>query len=138
MRNWGNEAGLGAIKDKTREIMPRGAKCRCPCGKGIATTVEADVTLVVTCSNLGAYGITACLSALLNKPDVLQDAEVEEQMIRECIRAGGMESIQALSSIKTPVDAMPMDAYVGVVKLMKAVVKQELTEIPLAGAEIEE
>jgi hypothetical protein len=135
--DWGNEAGLGTLKGKIEEIMPNGSHCRCPCGKGIATTVEADIPLVVTCSNLGAYGMTACLSALLGISELLQDVEIEEQMIRECLRNGGMEAVQAIPSLKTPVDAISKEGYFGVLRLMRAAVEQALREIPLSRAETE-
>jgi hypothetical protein len=134
--DWGNEAGLGKIIDHVREFMPNGAKCTCPCGHGMATVVEADVTIVSICANLGAYGITACLSALLEQPELLQGAEIEENMIRECIRNGGMEGVQAAPSLQWPVDSIPHDAYVNVAKLMRSAVEQSMRHIPLYRQEI--
>lgn len=128
--DWGNEAGLGAIRDEVKKLMPYGEKCRCPCKGGTATAVEAEIPVVSICSNLGAYGITACLSALTQKTEILQDAEVERHMIRESLRMGGMDGVQATSSWKMPVDAIPIDAYLSVLTILKSLVRQGLTDVP--------
>ena len=133
----GNEAGMGTIVDEIRRVIPLGQKCRCPCGEGIATVVDSEVTVAAVCSNWPAYGITACISAMLGEPDLLQDAELEEHMIRECVRNEGMEGFQANSSLKVPVDQMHKDAYVGVLSLMGSAVQQALNEVSFYRPEME-
>ncbi len=133
----GNEAGMGTIIDEVRRVVPAATKCHCPCGQGIATAVDAEVTLASECSNLGAYGITACISALLDKPELLQSPELEEYMIREILRNGGMEGGQANPSLQAPVDMIPREAYVAMLTIMKYAVQQALTEIPVYRADVE-
>ena len=134
----GNEAGMGTIVDEVRRVVPNATKCRCPCAQGVATAVDSEITVAAICSNFGAYGITACISALLGKPDVLQRPELEEHMIRECVRSGGMEGAQANPSLEIPVDMIERDACVSVVRLMGSAVRQSLKEISFYRGEMEQ
>src|SRR2546427_4177716 len=64
-----NEVGCGLIYDDTRTIMEYGARCQCPCGDGMATTLPTDVLVIASLSNYGAYGVSALLGFLLGDPD---------------------------------------------------------------------
>ena len=85
----GNEIGFGMIRDTVMDVQPYGRQCQCPCGKGVATVTATDVLVAASISNWGAYGISACLSLLLNRPDVLQTEEMERFMLERCVAAGG-------------------------------------------------
>src|SRR3990172_8975640 len=67
----GNEIGMGVIvQELRRSSIPNIAKCKCPCGGGIACATSTDVLVTACISNWGAYGIAACLAARLQRPDV--------------------------------------------------------------------
>nr|NIO37378.1 DUF4392 domain-containing protein [Candidatus Bathyarchaeota archaeon] len=67
----GNEIGMGSIRDTVRATIPNASKCKCPCGAGIATVTRADIPVVAAVCDWGLYGIAACISGLLEKPDAL-------------------------------------------------------------------
>jgi hypothetical protein len=112
----GNEIGLGVIKDIVEKVIPTGSKCKCPCGAGIACVTETTVPVLAAVSNFGAYGITACLSALLDKPWIMQTPEVELQTVKECLEAG---CVDALGWPTYSVDGIPLDVYVQIVNIMR-------------------
>ncbi len=86
----GNEIGWGIVNDVIREKIPFGDKCSCGCGGGVGDTTIVDVLVAASVSNWGAYGICACLSLLLQNPEILQNAKTESRMLRACIDAGGV------------------------------------------------
>jgi hypothetical protein len=57
----------------------------------MATVVATDVLVVAGTSNWGAYGIEACLAAIAGKPDLIHSARVEQFMLEECVRTGGVD-----------------------------------------------
>ncbi len=125
--DYGNEAGLGQIREIVREVFPYGAKCRCPCGAGNATAVESDVGVIGSCSNTGAYGVTACLSALLGEPELLQSPELERIMLLECSKMGGADGLTKTCTLR--VDGITADTYVSTVQILGEIIRQGLTEI---------
>ncbi|NIM46321.1 MAG: DUF4392 domain-containing protein [Nitrososphaeria archaeon] len=127
----GNEAGMGAIRDVVKKVVPNAEKCKCPCGAGLATMVETDVTVATAVSNLGAYGVTTCLSGLLNKFDLLQSVEVERRMIYECINAGGIDGVSAFPSLH--VDGIAAETYISWVKILRTIIEYGLTDVVLRG-----
>jgi len=88
----GNELGCGSIMETVRKHVPHGAKCQCPCGKGIAATMPSDVLVIGGTSNWGAYGIAACLSLLKNL-DYGHDGKSELRLLDRVINAGGVDSL---------------------------------------------
>lgn len=115
----GNEIGFGLIEDQVKAVRPCAAKCRCPCGGGLASSVATDCLVAAGISNWGAYGIAACLAALLERPDVLHDAEAERFMLHEAIRTGGVDSS---GSPTLAVDGVPLAIHLAVLELMRGVV----------------
>jgi hypothetical protein len=86
--DFGNEIGLGALKETIKEISPSARKCNCPCGAGNATMVEAKIPFVAAISNWGANGICACLAAMLGDHKILHDPETERRMVEQACLAG--------------------------------------------------
>jgi hypothetical protein len=84
----GNEIGFGNILDVVRDVQPFGAKCQCPCGAGVASTVETDVLLPASTSNWGAYGVEACMAILLEQPSIMHGYEIERRMLTNCANTG--------------------------------------------------
>jgi D-glutamate cyclase len=117
----GNEIGMGAIADTVKRLLPYGAKCQCPCGGGVADASEVDVVVPGTCSNWGAYGISACLAALLDVPDILHDVTAEARMLRGCIDAGMADGISILC--EPAVDGIAEEVHLALVTMLNAVVR---------------
>lgn len=108
----GNELGLGLIRDEIRSAIPFGARCICPCGAGIAPKFAADVVVVATTSNWGAWGIEACLALITGCREVLHTPALERNVLRACADAGAMDGITGF--IEPDVDGIPgeMGAYI--------------------------
>jgi len=134
----GNEIGMGAIADTVRQLLPYGSTCQCPCGGGVADATEVDVVVPGTCSNWGAYGIAACLAALLDSPEILHDANAEARMLRSCMDAGMADGISILC--EPAVDGIPEEIHLALVTILNAVVRapvaraKSLFSTPLFGA----
>ena len=88
----GNEIGGGALYETLREIWPYGAKCKCPCGGGIACVTETDVPLMALNSAWGATAIAACMALLTGDEEVAVSAELEERVMDACLQEGMMDA----------------------------------------------
>ena len=117
----GNEIGMGVLAETVKRLLPYGAKCQCPCGAGVADATKVDVVVPGTCSNWGAYGIAACLAALLDDPDILHDVGTEARMLRGCIDAGMADGISILC--EPAVDGIAAEVHIAVVTLLNAIVR---------------
>ena len=109
----GNELGCGSIIKTVRKHVPYGAKCQCPCGRGIAATTPSDVLVIGGTSNWGAYGIAACLSLLKNL-DYEHDGKNELRLLNRIINAGGVDSVTKESQpfvdgVPTPINTLVVD-----------------------------
>lgn len=116
-----NEIGWGIVNDIIRAQIPYGDLCACGCGGGIGDTTLVDVFIPASVSNWGAYGIIACLSALLKRPEILHDAKIESRVLRECIDAGGIDGISFLPEPK--VDGLPEEAHIAVITLLREITR---------------
>jgi len=117
----GNEIGLAMIKDSVKQIIPTAVKCRCPCEASVVPNIFTDLTIVATVSNWGAYAISACLSAILKKPDVLHDKNIELRIVRACVDAGAIDGV---FYTPTPyVDGMPAELGASIVEQLREIVK---------------
>ena len=87
----GNEIGMASILERVREVVPAGRRCRCECQAGTACTVAADTLVVANTSNLGAYGIAACMGLLLDRPDLIHDRAMEGRLLDAVAAAGCMD-----------------------------------------------
>jgi hypothetical protein len=119
----GNEIGWGIINDIIREKIPYGDKCSCGCGGGVGDVTEVDVLVAASVSNWGAYGVTACLSLLLNNPEVCHNAEIESRMLRLCIDAGGINGPSFLPEPK--VDGLSEETNRSVVNILGEMTRVE-------------
>jgi len=116
----GNEMGFGIISDAVRKYKQYGNVCQCPCGKGVACVTETDVLVVAGTSNWGAYGVEACLAAILKRPELIHDAETERRMLKECVRTGGLDGGTAQPILS--VDGTPVYVQTALLDLMRVVV----------------
>jgi hypothetical protein len=123
----GNEIGFGTIYEAARPIVPNGVTCKCPCQGGIVTTTATTSLVTAATSNWGAYGVVACLSALLETPEILHDRASEERMLQLCAQAGAIDGV---TSLQTPsVDGVSGVGSVHIVELLELLVKIGLVEI---------
>jgi hypothetical protein len=124
----GNEIGFGAIQAVPRRLLPFGRRCTCPCGAGVVDATTVDVLVTATVSNWGAYGIAACLAALLDRPEVMHDAVTEARMLRCCIDAGGIDGFSCRPIPQT--DGMVEAVHLGVVSLLNELVQAPAVRRP--------
>lgn len=123
----GNEIGFGVIADVVRSVLPHGRRCRCPCASGIACVSEADVLVVSSISNWGAYGIAACLGYLMGDPELLHDEETERRMLEACVQAGGVDG--ALGRRELSVDGVPVNVQAAFVTMLRWIIISGLRTI---------
>lgn len=81
----GNELGLGVVADEVRRHVP--------VGETIAAQLAADVAVIANISNWGAYGVAACLAALLGNDACFHDGVEEVRLIEACVRAGAIDPV---------------------------------------------
>ena len=81
----GNELGFGPVTDIVAEILPLGDTA--------ADTTPSSLALPATVSNWGAYGLAACLAALLENPELLHSAELELALAETAVAAGGVDGM---------------------------------------------
>jgi hypothetical protein len=81
----GNEAGMGNAKPEIDEVIPYG-------DKGVATIIESDAPIMSVISEIGTYGLIACLSAVTGQ-DLLHDERLQELVTRASVLNGAVEGI---------------------------------------------
>jgi len=116
----GNELGMGYIRAAVRELVPHGRVCQCPCGGGIAADFEPDLGIMTNIANWGAYGIEACLAALLDEPEILHDAETERWLIEESVRGGAIDPVSGM--LRPYVDGTSTKINMQIVDLLGGIV----------------
>ncbi len=124
----GNEIGFGVIENAVRQFVPYGNKCSCPCQGGIATCTKTEVLVVASICNWGGYGIEACLSALLRKPELIHDALIERRILEAARAAGCFGDVRGL--LEYAVDCVPGEIQVCALEIMRSVVKSGFREMP--------
>jgi hypothetical protein len=118
----GNEIGMGSVGKVAKSVIgPLGMKCHCGCGGGIVTKVGTEIPIIAATSNWGAYGIVACLAALLKRGEILHSASTERRMIEECTRAGARDG--ALVSPTLSCDGINLEGNQGIIQLLHEIVR---------------
>lgn len=97
----GNEIGCAMIKEKVCEVVPVSRVCNCGCGGSVVPAFETDVLVAAAISNWGAYGIEACLAALLKQPELLHDKDVDLRVHWNAANAGANNNGPGLLDIGT-------------------------------------
>lgn len=111
----GNEVGMGLVEDVVRSDIEYGAECQCPCGAGIASSIETDVLVPATVSNWGGHAITACLTDVVGT-DLLHEPAVERRMLEAAAAAGSIDGI--VGGTNAWCDGLPTGAHESVVELL--------------------
>lgn len=117
----GGEIGMGLVKDIAAEKMNFGKKCRCPCGGGCAVATETDALVVASISNWGAYGVEACLAALLGAPEIFHDQLTEKRMLETAAICGFIDSTTGLSELI--VDNVRANIHYYLIEMIAACIK---------------
>ncbi len=116
----GNDIGFGIIEDVVRRYKPYADVCQCPCGGGLATVTKTTHLVTAAVANWGAYGIVACLAAILGKPQLLHSAQQELDLINACVQAGAADGITG--RLEATVDGLPANVHRSIVELLNALV----------------
>ncbi|HEX4882485.1 MAG TPA: glutamate cyclase domain-containing protein [Casimicrobiaceae bacterium] len=114
----GNELGLGVVADDV--------SAHVPLGNVIAARLAADVAVIANISNWGAYGVAACLAALLGNEAVFHDGELELRLIDACVRAGAIDPVGGQA--RHWVDGTDARTNAALVDLLRSVVALSLRE----------
>jgi D-glutamate cyclase len=122
----GHEIGFGTVYDSVADKYPRYTKCDCGCESGMHNATEVDIAIPAAISNWGAYGVEACLSAILNSEDVLHDAETESRIIRACADAGAMDGLTGRSEYS--VDGVSEVVQMSIVSILQEIVRNARNE----------
>ncbi|WP_431324789.1 DUF4392 domain-containing protein [Rhizobium sp. YTU87027] len=89
----GNELGMGVIAEELKTFSPKAKDSGHPGRGGVAASTAADHLIVSNVSNWGATGLIAALSALLEKPSIFHDGELERRCIEQCVAFGGVDGM---------------------------------------------
>lgn len=128
----GNEIGGGTIEEAVRKTTPHADVCLCPCGAGVACSVETDIVFPASISNWGAYAVSAMLAFLLKNLSVLQDDETERRMLEACVAAGAVDS--AFGKPVLAVDGTELKGQQAIVNLLRVIIENAL-RLPRQQAE---
>ena len=108
----GNELGMGVVGDEVRAHVPLGGV--------IAAHLAADVAVIANISNWGAYGVAACLAAMLGNEDLFHDGAGEIRLIEACVRAGAIDPVGG--QLRNWVDGTDATTNAALVDLLRSVV----------------
>ncbi len=109
----GNEIGFGRIEAAVKKWKPGGQR--------LATRVATDVLFPANVSNWGAYGVIAALSVLLDRTDLLHDAETERRMIEACVATNAVDGSTGRHILA--VDGTPLAMQQAVVTMLTGIVR---------------
>ncbi|MDT8902503.1 glutamate cyclase domain-containing protein [Anaeroselena agilis] len=116
----GNEIGMANIADAVRAQVPYGAKCQCPCGRGLAPATPVDVLVAAAISNWGGYAIAALLGLLAGAPAAGPDAAREKRVLEATAAAGFHDPISG--GVYPGADGCGADAHLAFVTLVREAV----------------
>lgn len=120
----GNELGMGVIAQDLPAFSPKAADCGIPGRGGVAAATAAGHLVVANISNLGATGLVAALSALLENPVVFHDPELEVRAIEQCVAFGGVDGM--FMAPEPAVDGLSAKEWEGLVRTLKLTVARTL------------
>jgi hypothetical protein len=116
----GNELGFGSIMTRRSRIASVARPCACPCRSTITCRVQADLVVVASVSNWGAYAMVAGLAIRLGDARLLHHPKDETRMLKACVLAGARDGISAQRRLT--VDALPLRMQRAVVALLRVAV----------------
>ncbi len=102
----GNELGFGSVTARRPKIPILSAPCACPCRSPIACAVPAELFVVASVSNWGAYGMVAGLAVRLGDGRLLHRPVDEARMLKACVLAGARDGLTTRRGLT--VDGLPL------------------------------
>lgn len=108
----GNELGMGVVAPEVRAHVPL--------GETIAAELAADVAVIANISNWGAYGVAACLAAMLGNDAIFHDGREELRLIDACVQAGAIDPVGGQR--RAWVDGTDANTNAAMVDLLRSVV----------------
>ena len=124
----GNEVGWGAISDSVRGIMQAANRAAGRWGEAdTADTTEVDALVVGTCSNWGAYNVSASLAFLLKDNAILHSTATELRMLEACVAAGAGDGIY--STIELLVDGITVETNQAILTVLHEIIRNNLSEV---------
>jgi hypothetical protein len=124
----GNELGMGNVAAAVQDLLPFGRDCGCPCHGGVADETPADLAIPAVISNWGAYGVVACLAALLELPALIQDAAQESELFATAQRNGGVDGMSGRA--ERAADGVPEAVHRGLVRLIAEIYRAQSARDP--------
>ena len=115
----GNEIGMGTIRDTLAPVLRRGEDCGCPCGGGVVPVHATDVLVPATVSNWGAYAIVTALAVLMDRRDLLHDADAETAVLEACSRSGLIDGASGFTTASA--DGLDANLHRRIVTLLGSV-----------------
>jgi D-glutamate cyclase len=91
-----------------------------PLGETIAAHLAADVAVIANISNWGAYGVAACLAAMLGNDALFHDGREELRLIDACVAAGAIDPVGGQR--RAWVDGTDATTNAAMVELLRSVV----------------
>lgn len=117
----GNEIGMGAIGEYIKENIP--VSCSCGCQNGIVAKTAADNIITATVSDWGCYSLIAMLAFILENPDIMHTAEVQEKAMLTGVQNG---LIDMYGEHIPAIDGFGLEINRSIVTLMGELVKSAL------------
>lgn len=119
----GNELGFGWVASHRSQVPSLTRRCRCPCRSTIACAVSAEVVVVASVSNWGAYGMVAALSVRLGDARLLHRPVDEARMLKACVGAGARDGLSGEAG--PTVDSLPLSVNRSVVALLGGILDRQ-------------
>jgi hypothetical protein len=117
----GNELGMGALKEATREFIFYGERCQCGCGAGIGTAYPAEATVFGAVSEDAAYAFLASLAFLTGRPELLQSSAMQARVLEACCSNGAVDGPTGMS---VPwIDFLDLQNHLHQIELMREIIQ---------------
>lgn len=124
----GNEIGGGLIRDAIKKHIPYGAKCRCPCGAGIAPVTATDLVVSAAVANWGAYGIAACIAAITDTREAAHNPDFELRILNGAAMAGYIDSEGYAGTL---CDGLGPEIHAAIVRLLARIIQMPFRELKM-------
>lgn len=118
--DFGNELGMGVLRETVADNIPSGRDCGCGCGGGIACPTLADVTIACTVSDWGAYALAAMICHLRDRPDAYISLDLYRRTVNEANLAGAIDGTSRLAI--PDIDGISLDFNGMLVEMIRGVV----------------
>jgi hypothetical protein len=123
--DFGNELGMGSLYDVVRSETPAGANCGCGCEGGTACATAADVTVLSSTSDWGAYAVAACVAYMAGDWEALPPTGAYRRMLEDAVRAGAIDGPTRYADFR--IDGIELDLNCRLLDLMRDSIKATFT-----------